>query len=283
MLSSLGCRSCCSQQRSSSSACRSRACERACFSQACFRFLLAFFPARRGTGRGAHGRGCRGRSGPGRASSHGPPVGRAGRCPPCPNGAPLEIFGRVARREEAAGASRWGLGSENRPSRRCAENNRCQAPGIFRSVSGPNSYGKPPIGRSQGRGGQWPPLRAPLARGSSAVEPQLCSPVQLRNGQIEVWHQRISISCWAGACAVGRCGRRMSVKNMQCDQRGARSGARRERRPSPFPSCTRPRLCVVVKGGGQRTRREQQRSPAPMGGQLTLVGFSAVGTYRGRP
>ena len=114
-------------------------------------------------------------------------------------------------------------------------------------------------------------------------QPQLCSPVQLRNGQIEVWHQRISISCWAGACAVGRCGRRMSVKNMQCDQRGARSGARRERRPSPFPSCTRPRLCVVVKGGGQRTRREQQRSPAPMGGQLTLVGFSAVDTYRGRP
>ena len=102
-------------------------------------------------------------------------------------------------------------------------------------------------------------------------------------GQIEVWHQRISISCWAGACAVGRCGRRMSVKNMQCDQRGARSGARRERRPSPFPSCTRPRLCVVVKGGGQRTRREQQRSPAPMGGQLTPVGFSAVDTYRGRP
>mgnify|MGYP005680631247 FL=1 len=44
LLFSLGCRSCCSQQRSSSSACRSRACERACFSQAaCFRFLLAFF------------------------------------------------------------------------------------------------------------------------------------------------------------------------------------------------------------------------------------------------
>ena len=33
LLSSLRCRSCCSQQRSSSSACRSRACERACFSQ----------------------------------------------------------------------------------------------------------------------------------------------------------------------------------------------------------------------------------------------------------
>ena len=98
LLFSLGCRSCCSQQRSSSSACRSRACERACFSQAASDFLLAFFPARRGTGRGAHGRRCRGRSGTGRAPSHVAPVGRAGRRPPCPNGAPLEIFGRVARR-----------------------------------------------------------------------------------------------------------------------------------------------------------------------------------------
>ena len=70
----------------------------------------------------------------------GGPSGAAGRRPPCPNGALLEKNGRVTRREEAAGASRWGLGSENRPSRRCAENNRCQAPGIFRSVSGPNSY-----------------------------------------------------------------------------------------------------------------------------------------------
>ena len=61
----------------------------------------------------------------------------------------------------------------------------------------------------------------------------------------------------------------------------ARSGAGRERRPSPFPSCTRPCLCVVVKGGGRRTRREQHRSPAPMGSQLTLVGFSAGGTCTG--
>ena len=45
LLSSLGCRSCCSQQRSSSSACRSRACERACFSQQLLAsdFLLPFF------------------------------------------------------------------------------------------------------------------------------------------------------------------------------------------------------------------------------------------------
>ena len=131
---------------------------------------MLFFPARRGRGRGAHERRRRGRSRTGRASSHGAPVGRAGRRPPpCPNGAPLEIFGRVARREEAAGASRWGLGSENRPSRRCAENTGQLLPGIFRSVSGPNSYGKPPIGRSQGRGGGWPPLRPPLARGSSST------------------------------------------------------------------------------------------------------------------
>ena len=51
LLSSLGCRSCCFQQCSSSSACRSRACERASlFSQACFRFFLLFF--RRGGERG---------------------------------------------------------------------------------------------------------------------------------------------------------------------------------------------------------------------------------------
>ena len=64
LLSSLGCRSCCSQQRSSSSACRSRACERACFSQAALQdlvsrymlasdFLLAFFfPGEEGKGLG---------------------------------------------------------------------------------------------------------------------------------------------------------------------------------------------------------------------------------------
>ena len=132
-------------------------------------FCLLFFFARRGRGRAVHGRRQRGRSATRHASSHGAPEGRAGRRPPCPNGAPLDFFGRVARREEAAGASRWGLGSENRPSRRCAENTGQLLPGIFRSVSGPNSYGKPPIGRSQGRGGGWPPLRPPLARGSSVL------------------------------------------------------------------------------------------------------------------
>ena len=48
--------------------------------------------------------------------------GGAGRRPPCPNGALLEKNGWVARREEAAGASRWGMWSDNRPSRRCALN-----------------------------------------------------------------------------------------------------------------------------------------------------------------
>ena len=52
LLFSLGCRSCCSQQRSSSSACRSRACERACFSQAASDFLLAFFSGEEGKGLG---------------------------------------------------------------------------------------------------------------------------------------------------------------------------------------------------------------------------------------
>ena len=54
LLSSLGCRSCCSQQRSSSSACRSRACERACFSQAaCFRRVACvFFAGEEGKGLG---------------------------------------------------------------------------------------------------------------------------------------------------------------------------------------------------------------------------------------
>ena len=101
LLSSLGSRSCCSQQRSSSTACRSRACERACFSQAaCFRFFACFFFG------GEEGKGAGGARKEAPGSSHGAPVGRAGRRPPCPNGAPLEIFGGVARREEAAGASR---------------------------------------------------------------------------------------------------------------------------------------------------------------------------------
>ena len=49
LLSSLGSRSCCSQQRSSSTACRSRA----CFSQAaCFRFFACFFFREEGKGAG---------------------------------------------------------------------------------------------------------------------------------------------------------------------------------------------------------------------------------------
>ena len=132
LLSSLGCRSCCSQQRSSSTACRSRACERASllFTSCLLQIFCLLFFRRGGEGGGVRTKGGSGRSGARRASSHGAPVDRAGRRQPCPNGAPLENFGRVARREEAAGASRWGLGSENRPSRRWALNTGRPAPGI---------------------------------------------------------------------------------------------------------------------------------------------------------
>ena len=70
LLSSLGSRSCCSQQRSSSTACRSRA----CFSHKLVSGFLRFFcyPAGRGGGRGAQER--RGRDGgePGSGASHAP-------------------------------------------------------------------------------------------------------------------------------------------------------------------------------------------------------------------
>ena len=132
LLSSLGSCSCCSQQRSSSSACRSRACERASllFTSCLLQIFCLLFFRRGGKGGGVRAKGGSGRSGARRASSHGAPVGRAGRRPPGPNGAPLEIFGQVSRREEAAGASRRGLGSENRPSRRWALNMGRPAPGI---------------------------------------------------------------------------------------------------------------------------------------------------------
>lgn len=158
LLSSLGSRSCCSQQRSSSSACRSRACERASLLfTSCLLQIFCFYPSirREADWCGGCKDGGQKETG-GRGEGVLPPtaVRCAGGRPPCPNGAPLEIFGGVARWEEAAGASRWGLGPEKRPSRRCAENMGPPWPGIFRSVSGPNSYGKPPIGRSQGRGGR---------------------------------------------------------------------------------------------------------------------------------
>ena len=52
LLSSLGSRSCCSQQRSSSTACRSRACERASLLFTCFRFFACFFFGEEGKGAG---------------------------------------------------------------------------------------------------------------------------------------------------------------------------------------------------------------------------------------
>ena len=110
----------------------------------------------------AKGGGGRGR---GRVASRG--CGRRREAPTMPQRGTLRIFWRSRSAGGGSWASRWGLGSENRPSRRCAENMGPPWPGIFRSVSGPNSYGKPPIGRSQGRGGRWPPLRPPLARDPS--------------------------------------------------------------------------------------------------------------------
>ena len=64
------------------------------------------------------------------AARRSPFGGGAGGRLPCPNGALLEKNGRVARREEAAGASRWGLGSENRPSGQWALNMGPPWPGI---------------------------------------------------------------------------------------------------------------------------------------------------------
>ena len=57
LLSSLGSRSCCSQQRSSSTACRSRACERASLLfTSCFRFFACFFFGEEGKGAGGERR-----------------------------------------------------------------------------------------------------------------------------------------------------------------------------------------------------------------------------------
>ena len=106
--------------------------EQACFSQAaCFRFFACFFFGEEGKGAGgARKEAMRWEQERVRFLPRGPRGNRAGRCPPCPNGAPLEFFGGVARREEAARASRWGLGSENRPSRQWALNMGPPWPGI---------------------------------------------------------------------------------------------------------------------------------------------------------
>ena len=97
----------------------------------------------------------------------------------------------------------------------------------------------------------------------------------------EVLHQRTSIGCGLGHVQLAVAADACPLEHAMRSTGGARSGAGRERRLSPFPSCTRPCLCVVVKGGGRRTRREQHRSPTPMESQSTLVGFSAAGTCTG--
>ena len=89
LLSSLGCRSCCSQQRSSSSACRSRACERACFSQAASDFLLAFFFRRGGEGVGGRTKGGNAAgAGQGALPPTGPPWAAPGGACRAPTGHP---------------------------------------------------------------------------------------------------------------------------------------------------------------------------------------------------
>ena len=88
LLSSLGCRSCCSQQRSSSSACRSRACERACFSQACFRFFAFFFPRGEGGVGGRTKGGNAARAGQGALPPTGPPWAAPGGACSAPTGHP---------------------------------------------------------------------------------------------------------------------------------------------------------------------------------------------------
>ena len=93
LLSSLRCRSCCSQQRSSSSACRSRACERASlFSQA-----LLFF--RRGGERVAAG------VGQGALPPTPPPRGPRREVPAMPQRGTLRNFWP----SRSAGGGSWGL------------------------------------------------------------------------------------------------------------------------------------------------------------------------------
>ena len=104
LLFSLGCRSCCSQQRSSSSACRSRACERACFTS-CFRFFACFFSAWRGRGRGAHERRQCGRSGAGARFLPRGPRGPRREAPTVPQRGTLRNFWP----SRSAGGGSWGL------------------------------------------------------------------------------------------------------------------------------------------------------------------------------
>ena len=105
LLFSLGCRSCCSQQRSSSSACRSRACERACFSQAaCFRFF-AFFSRREGGGGRGGARKEREWRGEIRARCFPAPRGLRREAPAMPQRGTLRKFWRSC----SAGGGSWGL------------------------------------------------------------------------------------------------------------------------------------------------------------------------------
>ena len=82
LICSLGCRSCCSQQRSSSSACRSRACERASLLQIfCF-----FFPRGGGRGGGRTDGGAAEGAGQGALPPTGPPWAAPGGARRAPTG-----------------------------------------------------------------------------------------------------------------------------------------------------------------------------------------------------
>ena len=108
LLFSLGCRSCCSQQRSSSSACRSRACERACFSQQLLAsdFLLPCFFSGGGEGGSGGARKEAMRQGRGRARflPRGP-RGLRREAPAVPQRGTLRNFWPSC----SAGGGSWGL------------------------------------------------------------------------------------------------------------------------------------------------------------------------------
>ena len=69
---------------------------------------------------------------------------------------------------------------------------------------------------------------------------------------------------------------------MQCEMSQRRRGGASETRaaqPVPFPSCTGPCPCVVVKGRTAHTASAAQKRSAD-GGSTTRVGFSAVCLFR---
>ena len=115
LLSSLGSRSCCSQQRSSSTACRSRACERASllFTSCLLQIfaLLAFFFRRGGERGGGHTKGGRAAgAGQGALPSTGPPWAAPGGARRAPTGHLQKFLAEVlgGRRQLGPLDGAWG-------------------------------------------------------------------------------------------------------------------------------------------------------------------------------